>query len=345
VIRTAIVGAGIIGGNHAAAIARHPDVRLDALVDVDPQALGALARKYPDATRHPTLAEALDEVDLVVVCTPSGLHAEPVEAALAAGKHVLVEKPLDVSLARARRLAELARDAAGRGVVTSVVSQHRFDPGSVAVAAAVSSGRLGRLTSAVASVPWWRTQDYYDQAAWRGTWALDGGVVMNQAVHTVDLLIWLFGPPIEVYAQSARLAHQRIEVEDVAVATLRFASGALAVLHATTAAAPGLAVRLQVHGTGGSAVVEDDELRYLVDQAVEPPPRGDDAFVVGHLRQYEDLVAAIGTGRPPGVTADDGLLAVAVVVAVYVSATLSRPVAFDDVLRGDFDTIHFGSVS
>jgi predicted dehydrogenase len=323
-VKVAIVGGGIIGRNHAAAIARCPGLAVEAVVDVDPSAYFGVGRF------HPSLPEALPSVDLVAVCTPSGLHAEPVEQALAAGKHVVVEKPLEVSLPRARRLAALAAEA---GVVASVISQHRFDPASVAVAEAIASGGLGRPTSAVGSVPWWRPQSYYDQAGWRGTRALDGGVVMNQAVHTVDLLVWLLGPPVEVFARSATLAHERIEVEDVAVATLRFASGALAVLHATTAANPGLPVRVEIYGTGGSAIIEDDELRYLSPGGPRPAPaKPDDAFVVGHLRQYEDVAAAVAEGRPPAITFDDGVTALAVVTAVYTSARTGHPVMLKDVL-------------
>jgi predicted dehydrogenase len=258
VLGVAIVGCGIIGRNHADAILRHPRLRVAALVDpVLPasEALAAHVGGEPPA-RHETLAGALagTDVDLVAICTPSGLHGGAAEEAMAAGRHVLIEKPLEVSLPAARRLAGLAAEAGKRGQVCSVVSQHRFDPAFAAVARSIVDGQLGRITSAVATVPWWRTQDYYDSAQWRGTWAFDGGgAVMNQGVHTVDLLLWLLGVPVEVFARTARLAHERIEVEDVAVATIRFASGALAVFHATTGAYPGLPVRLQVHGTLGSA--------------------------------------------------------------------------------------------
>jgi UDP-N-acetyl-2-amino-2-deoxyglucuronate dehydrogenase len=323
-VNVAIVGGGIIGRNHAAAIARCAGLAVTAVVDVDPSV------KLDDGRFYASLAEALPSVDLVAVCTPSGLHADAVEQALAAGKHVVVEKPLEVSLPKARRLAALAAET---GVVASVISQHRFDPASMAVAEALAAGDLGTPTSAVGSVAWWREQSYYDQAAWRGTWALDGGVVMNQAVHTVDLLIWLLGPVVEVFAQSATLAHERIEVEDVAVATLRFAAGTLAVLHATTAAYPGLTVRVEIYGSRGSAVIEDDELRYLSPGGRRPPvDKPDDAFVVGHLRQYEDVVSAISTGRPPAITFDDGVTALAVVTAIYASARTGRPVALKDVL-------------
>jgi UDP-N-acetyl-2-amino-2-deoxyglucuronate dehydrogenase len=357
-----IVGAGVIGANHAAAILRHPRLRITGLVDPDDVArrdlAGWVGRQAPvePPARYASLGAALADrrADLVVICTPTGLHAEQAEQGLAAGAHVLVEKPLDVSLGRTRRLAEAAADAASRGLVTSVVSQHRFDPAAVAVAQAISVGRLGRITSAVASVPWWRTQGYYNSAAWRGTRSLDGGgALLNQGVHTVDLLVWLLGRPVEVCAHVGRLAHRDIEVEDVVVAHLRFQTGALAVLHATTAAYPGLGVRLSVHGSRGSAVIHDDQLEYFhaadgaadaasANQAAELLPPGEvygaakpaDAFVLGHLRQYHDVVDAIDRGRSPAVGVPDAMLALGVVEAVYRSADLGRSVLVDDVLDG-----------
>jgi UDP-N-acetyl-2-amino-2-deoxyglucuronate dehydrogenase len=274
---------------------------------------------------------------------------------------VVIEKPLDASLPSARQVARLAAAAAARGQVCSVISQHRFDPASVAVADAVAAGRFGRLTSAVASVAWWRGQGYYDSARWRGTWELDGGgATMNQGIHTIDLLLWFLGAPTEVFARTGRLAHEGIEVEDVAVATLRFATGALAVVHTTTAAYPGLAVRLQVHGTRGSAVIHDDQLEYFhaavdggdepgdaVNQAAEVvapehlrgAARAADGFVQGHLRQYLDIVAAIDQARPPGVGVTEALLAMAVVRSIYLSANLGRPIRVNDVLNGVLDEV------
>lgn len=394
-IDVAVVGAGVIGQNHAAAVLRHPRLRLAAVIDpVRPAreklaerfarewggttggatqggaTQGGAARPAGPPAEFDTLSAALANgpaIDLVAVCTPTGLHADVAEEALAADRHVLIEKPVDVSLARARRLAALAAQAEARGVLSTVVSQHRFDPASEAVARAVREGRLGRLTSAVASVAWWRAQSYYDSAAWRGTWALDGGgALMNQGVHTVDLLAWLLGRPVEVYAHTGRLAHEAIEVEDVAVATVRFDSGALAVLHATTAAYPGLSVRLQVHGSAGSAVLHDDQLEYFhaaaegtgatggplggaepENQAPQVVPaedlRGtrkpDDAFVLGHLRQYEDVVRALDERRPPAISLADGLTAMAIVHAVYLSAHLRRPVDVGEVLDGGYDGV------
>ncbi|GAA2629233.1 Gfo/Idh/MocA family oxidoreductase [Dactylosporangium fulvum] len=360
-LNVAIVGAGIIGGNHADAIVRHPRLRVAALVDAVPSVAEALAARLDPAPMVcSTLADALSStgIDLVAVCTPSGLHVEAAEETLRAGTHLLVEKPLDVSLPKARAFAKVAAEAEARGLVCSVVSQHRFDPALVAVQRAVREGRLGRLTSAVVSMPWWREQAYYDSADWRGTWAFDGGgALANQGIHLVDQMLALLGRPVEVYARTARVSHERIEVEDLAVATVRFAGGALAVLHATTSAPPGLPVRLQLHGTHGSAVLHDDQLEYFFaadrpgvaapaqTRALVPAeelfgaPKAPDGFVVGHLRQYQDIVEAIDDGRPPGVRVADGLLALALVRAVYVSATLGRPVDFEQVLDGVHDDV------
>ncbi len=150
------------------------------------------------------------------------------------------------------------------GTLVSVISQHRFDPATDIAVAAIEAGELGRLTSGIASIDWWRGQSYYDSGDWRGTWELDGGgALMNQGVHTVDLLVAALGRPVEVFAYTGTLAHERIEVEDVAVGVVRFESGALGVLHATTAAYPGLSARLQVHGDRGSVVIDNDELAYI----------------------------------------------------------------------------------
>ncbi|MEN0127884.1 MAG: Gfo/Idh/MocA family oxidoreductase [Brevundimonas sp.] len=357
-LKVAIVGCGIIAANHARALDRLEGVEIAVVVDPDPVAAGALADLVATelGAPRPRVLGDLDaalaggEVDLVDVCTPSGTHVELALQALAAGAHVVLEKPLDVSMARGRALARAV--AASPGQVVSVICQHRFDAASVAVAAAAHGGGFGRVTSAVASVAWWRSQEYYDSGDWRGTWALDGGgALMNQGVHTVDLLVWFLGRPVEVYAHTGGLAHERVEVEDVAVATVRFESGALAVLHATTAAHPGLSVRIAVHGSAGSGVIDDDQLAYLAvdgavvnaaETAVEPHdlhgrPTAPDAWVMGHARQLQDVVDAVRTGRAPGVTVADALLDLAVVRAVYLSATLGRPVLVDDVLDGSLD--------
>jgi UDP-N-acetyl-2-amino-2-deoxyglucuronate dehydrogenase len=357
-LRLAVVGCGVIGRLHAEVAAHSPDLEVAALVDPHaPSAervsalLTGLGRPAPAVFGDLAAALAAGGIDVVVVCTLSGTHAALALEALEAGVHVVVEKPLDVAVEPARRLREAA--AARPDQVVAVISQHRHDSASLAVRRAIDAGRFGRPTSAVANVDWFRTQEYYDSAEWRGTWALDGGgALMNQGVHTLDLLLWFMGEPVEVVARTARLGHERIEVEDVAVAILSFASGALATLHATTTAYPDLGVRLQIHGTAGSAVIAADELAFFhardaedaewrdrqapreIEEAdaAEPQPEGDP-----HTRQWADVVAAIRGRRAPSVTLDDGLLALATVRAVYLSATLGRPVRVADVVAGAYD--------
>ncbi|MEU6419607.1 Gfo/Idh/MocA family protein [Streptomyces spiralis] len=252
-------------------------------------------------------------------------------AALEAGKHVVVEKPLDVSLKRSLRVAEAERRS---GRTVAVISQHRFDASSQVVHQAVADGKFGRVTSGLASIAWWRSQGYYDSGDWRGTWELDGGALMNQGIHTVDLLIWRLDRPVEVFAFADCLAHTGIEVEDTAVATIRFADGALGVVHGTTAAYPGLTARLQIHGDRGSAVIDNDRLVYFHAAAdgdasgsshgaggdgnqvgrVLPGPPADaqpsaaadpSARSDAHVLQYRDFLQAAAERRPPLVTVTD----------------------------------------
>jgi len=345
--RVAIVGCGIIGRTHADTVAAHPEASVVALVDSIPPGRAALAARlaaagHPEPRQYDDLTSALaaGDVDLVAICTPSGTHAALAEEALAEKKHVVVEKPLDVDLPRARKLGAAAAAAATGGLVSSVISQHRFDPGSVLVARTIAEGGFGALTSAVATVAWWRSDEYYGSAAWRGTWALDGGgALMNQGVHTVDLLLWFLGRPVTVQAQVARTTHHGIEVEDTAVATLTFGNGAVATLHATTAAFGAGGTRISVHGTEGGAEIENDRLRTFhhhgstetdVPALTEPS---------GHEAQYADIFRAIATGEQPGVTIQHALEALATVRAVYIASTLQRPVHLDEVLDGVYDDL------
>ncbi|MFE5835495.1 Gfo/Idh/MocA family protein [Arthrobacter sp. NPDC056493] len=375
-LNVVIAGCGVIGRTHANAVHAIPELHVTALVDEIAEAAESLAQSIQDSgSARPatfgTLAEAFtgSDIDMVIIATPSGLHIQQALEVLDAGKHVVIEKPLDVSTDRASEILAAAQAAEAKGLVASVISQHRFDPASIAVDEARREGRFGRLTSAIASVSWWRSQSYYDSGAWRGTWAMDGGgAVMNQGVHTVDLLLWFLGRPVEISARTALLAHENVEVEDTAVATLTFESGALAVLHATTAAYPGLTVRLQVMGSKGSAVIDNDHLEYFhaadaapaaeggtmgllgggnqaADELAKFPGQTEEetldptVYPAGHIRQYQDIVDAIHTGRPAGVGIRDAVTALATVRALYVSATLSKPVLIDDVLAGKYDNV------
>ncbi|GIG68781.1 Gfo/Idh/MocA family protein [Phytomonospora endophytica] len=350
-LRLAVVGCGVIGRLHAELAAHSPDLHVAALIDPSSAATTAVAEHLhrlgaPPPRVHTDLTTALADggIDIVVICTLSGTHAQLGLEALEAGLHVVIEKPLDVDVAAARHL----RDAAAQrpGQVIAVISQHRHDPSARAVRRALDARRFGRITSAVANTDWFRSQEYYDSAAWRGTWALDGGALMNQGVHTLDLLLWFLGEPVDVTAHTARLAHERIEVEDVAVAILRFEDGALATLHATTAAYPDLGVRLQIHGTDGSAVIARDELTFFHtrdaedidgDQVTRELAELNGGPGNSHQAQWTDIVTAIREGRTPLVDVDAGFLALTTVRAVYLSATLGRTIRVADVADGKYD--------
>jgi UDP-N-acetyl-2-amino-2-deoxyglucuronate dehydrogenase len=341
-----IVGTGVIAAMHADAIATLPGARLVAVTDVAARAATAFAAARGGAA-EPDLDALLarGDVDVVCVCVPSGLHAEVGVRAARAGKHLMVEKPIDVTLAAADRLIEAAR--AG-GVALTVMSQHRFDPGLVELKRLLGEGALGRLVLGEASTKWYRTQGYYDSAGWRGTWALDGGSLMNQGIHYMDLLRWCMGPVSEVTAVCATQAHQ-IEAEDTALAVVRFGSGAVGTILSSTAAYPGFPQRLEVTGTDGTVIVEDGR---IVRRAFGPgspaasvtgSATGDGGAgaggagpgaaadpaaidVAAHAAQIADLLAAIDEGREPAVSGAAGRDALEIVCAVYESARTGRTV-------------------
>ncbi len=335
-----IVGAGVIAAMHADAIATLPGARLVAVTDVAAGAAAAFAAARGCAA-EPDLDALLgrDDVDVVCVCVPSGLHAEVGVRAAKAGKHLVVEKPIDVTLEAADRLIEAARTA---GVALTVISQHRFDPGLTELNRLLGEGVLGRLVLGEASTKWYRTQAYYDSAGWRGTWAMDGGSLMNQGVHYVDLLRWCMGPVTEVTAVCTTQAHQ-IEAEDTALAIVRFGSGAVGTILSSTAACPGFPQRLEITGTEGTVIIEDGQ---MVRRAFGAGARadGDDSDedgdgrrlgtasdpavldVSGHAAQITDLLAAIDEGREPAVDGQAGRDALQIVCAVYESARSGRTV-------------------
>ena len=351
-LRFGILGCGVIGPHHARAIAGLDSAELVAVADVVPELAEKLAGEY-GCSWHTSLEDMLSGADLdaVCVCTPSGMHADDAIAALQAGKDVVIEKPVDVTLKAADRLLDVQRST-GRRV--AVVSQHRFDAATRAVHEAVSNGEFGRLTSGSAEVRWWRSQSYYDSGGWRGTWELDGGgVLINQAIHSIDLLQWLMGPVVEVTAYTGLLAHERIEVEDTAVAILKFAGGALGTIVATTAAYPGLTARIAVHGDRGSAVIDDDELWYFhaagegqegeaygggenqAEKVMEQygasgsgPGAGADpgSLSMAHRDQIQDFVEAVREGREPSINVEEGRKPLAIISAIYESVRTGGPV-------------------
>ena len=350
IVRFAVVGAGVIGEVHARAIRSLPDVAELRLVVSTREATARRLAEAQGATGWSADYQAVladPEVDAVSICTPSGTHADLAVAALQAGKHVMVEKPIDVSLDAADRIIAAERAS---GAKVAVVSQHRFDPATEQVVAAIQAGDLGRLTSGIASTAWWRGQTYYDSGRWRGTWAMDGGgAIMNQTIHTIDLLVAMLGVPTEVFAYAARLAHERVEVEDTAVAVVRFAGGALGMIHGTTAAYPGLDASVRVFGTEGSAVISDDRLVYFhhnpgpAPELTMPLPMTETNQISGtdtltadqhhlgaaHSAQFADFVDAIRSARPVRVGTREARAVLAVVLGLYRSAASGTPVPIE----------------
>jgi UDP-N-acetyl-2-amino-2-deoxyglucuronate dehydrogenase len=327
-IRIGLIGAGNISATHARAVAGIADARVAAVYGPSRARAEQLA-----ASCGAHAVDSVDELfereplDLVMIGTPSGLHGAHGAAAAQRGVHVLVEKPLEISVARADALIDTARDAA---VSLGVIFQDRLKPDVRLLKARIDEGALGTPLLVRAQVPWWRPPDYYRQSSWRGTWALDGGgALMNQAIHTVDLACWLCGPVTRVSGRTATRFHS-IEVEDTAVAVLEFANGAFGTIDATTCAYPGWPRRLEVTGTLGTAILEGDRLVTAGDAARQSPPENAASPAVNdpspHRAVLVDFINAIRTGSPPSCDGSQGRRSVAVVEAVYASARSGTPV-------------------
>ena len=340
----AIVGCGVIAPMHAEAIKSLPNAELRAVVDVVPEQARKRAEEF-GGTPYSDLAEALarPDIDVVCVCVPSGLHAEVGVQAAAAGKHLLVEKPIDITLAAADRLIDACRE---HKVKLAVISQHRFGAGMRQVREALEGGRFGRLLVGDAVIKWYRTQGYYNSGAWRGTWELDGGgALMNQGVHYIDQLQWMMGPITSIVARTGTVAHD-IAVEDVGLALLTFANGALGTIQGSTAVYPGLPERLEISGTEGTAIVEAGKIKVWEfkdekgevgaygaklksDDAAAPATGAADPAAIswaGHRDQMVDLLAAIEEGREPAINGEEARKPLEVILAIYESARTGQEV-------------------
>lgn len=332
-----IVGTGMIAQFHAQAIGAIPHAKLVGCFDMAAERADAFAEET-GCTPYAQLEEMLanPEIEVVTVCTPSGAHRDPAVAAANAGKHLLVEKPLEITLARCD---EIIRACEQNGVQLGAILPSRFSPANLALKQAIDQGRFGKLTLGDTYVKWWRSQEYYDSGGWRGTWALDGGgAYMNQAIHNVDLLYWFMGDVEHVCGLTATLAHERIEVEDTGAAVVRFKNGAIGTLEATTSAYPGLLKKTEIHGTEGSAIIEqdsillwdfqesrpeDDELREKYGASSETTGGAADPKAisfVGHQRQFEDFLASVEKGETPLIDGYEGRKSVELILAIYQSS-------------------------
>jgi len=335
----AVVGCGMIGGVHVTALKEVPDARAVGAWSRSPERTQQFAAQH-QIRGYKSYQELLADraVDAVIIALPSGYHAEYGIKAAEAGKHVIVEKPIDVTEAKARSLIEACRKA-GRHL--SVVFQNRYAPASQKVRKALDAGLLGKLVLGDAYIKWWRSAQYYASSPWRGTKTIDGGgSLINQAIHTIDLLQWFMGGAKRVSGLVRTFTHA-IESEDVGIATVEFLGGAVGVIEGTTAVQPGFTERLEIHGQKGSVTLEGGFVTsWKVEGCteadyVDPQPAsvgGTASPVISHERhqaQLTDIIAAIQAGKPSPVSGEEGLKALKIVLGIYESSATGRWVDVD----------------
>ena len=335
-----IIGSGMIAKFHAKAIEAMAGSELHSVYSRNPKSAQAIADEFGCQASSDLDAFLADpELEIVTIATPSGAHLEPAVTAAKAGKHVICEKPLEVTTERVDQMAVAGQE---NGVTISGIFNRRFNPGLAALKRAVDAGRFGQISLADAYIKWYRDQDYYDSGQWRGTWELDGGgALMNQSIHAIDQLLYVAGPVKSVSASTATLAHERIEVEDTAVAILEFESGARGVIQGSTAcwSKDGHSAEVQICGEKGSAFLADDKFRVwefkeedaederirselMITSGSKGIGANDPSAIdfVGHQRNFEDVVNAIKENRTPLVDVSEARKAVALINAIYESA-------------------------
>lgn len=325
-----ILGCGRIASRHADAIFARGDARLMAVCDGDEQRAGRMASQY--GCRAFTSYEemlAQPELDAVCICTPSGLHAPQGIQAARAGKHVVVEKPMALTLQDADALEAACREA---GVKLTVVLQNRYNAAMRRLREAVDAGKMGKLLLATVTVRWYRPQEYYSGDNWHGTIAMDGGALMNQAIHHIDALQWMMGEPESAFAYTGTLAHQ-IEAEDVGVGVVRFAGGSLGSIEGSTITYPAnIEGSLAVFGERGSVKIGgnsldrisfwkvegelEHETEILRRQELDPPP----SRYLSHSLVLDDMVRAIREDGQPTTNGVEGRKSLALVLALYESS-------------------------
>jgi len=336
-IRFAIIGCGRIAPKHAESIQQIGGADLVAVCDIIEEKAQSFAKKY-QADFYIDYLKVLErnDIDVVNICTSSGLHAEIGIAAAKAGKHVIVEKPMSMHLKEADELIKACKES---GVKLAVCHQNRFNKSIKQLRQALEQGRFGRLTHGNATIRWNRNDDYYKQATWRGTWKDDGGVLMNQSIHNIDLLQWMLGPVESIFAYTARNL-RKIEAEDVAVAVLKFSNGALGNIEASSTIYPkNLEETLNIFGETGTACIggmavnkieswrfkedfEEEEKEIIAVQEVDPP----NVYGFGHQELILDMIGAIRENREPMINGQEGRKALEIILGIYKSVATGQPV-------------------
>jgi predicted dehydrogenase len=331
-----VIGCGVVSRFHLEAIRDIENAKLIAVCDISEDAARNTAHQYGCINWYTDYRELLgrDDIDIVCICTPSGLRRDIAILAARMGKHIIVEKPIEVSL---ERIDDMLRECEKNGVVIAGIFSMRYNEHYRLLKEAISEGRFGRLSMGDAYIKWYRSQEYYDSGKWRGTRLLDGGgALMNQSIHFIDLLQWMMGPVKEVFGVSGTLAHQGIEVEDTAAAIVKYENGAIGVIEGTTAAYPGIGTRMEIHGENGSVMMEDNiikrwefrephpmdqklrELSMEVHKGGAADPMNIDGSL--HRKQIEDILSSISAGQPPLVSGQEARKSVEIIHSIYKSA-------------------------
>lgn len=339
----AVVGLGV-GMRHADAAAKSENANLVAVCDLKQEKLDKVKENHPETLTYLDFDEMLKNPDIeaVSIAVPSGMHADFAVKAMKAGKHVLIEKPVDITVEAALRI-EAARQETG--MKAGVVHQNRYNPDMPLMHDAVVSGKIGKVLFGDFSVKWYRTQEYYDNGGWRGTWEMDGGgSLMNQAVHTVDLMQWLMNSDVESVTSQMAIFNHKIDTEDFTASLVKFKSGAVATFISTTCAYPGICTGIKVYGTNGSMEADQDQLltwkfkdapeeeeKEMLEKYVGNAAAAalDPTLCLGHNYVVEDMISAVLEDRDPSILPMEAIKSVRIVNAVYESARTGKTVYFD----------------
>ncbi len=326
-----IVGCGVVADYHIGGVLETEGAKLVAIADVVEERAREVGEKH-GVSWYTDYKEMLKspEIDVVCITTPSGIRIPIATDTAAAGKHLIIEKPIDITLEKTDRIIEAAGNA---GVHLMCIFQLRYGEAIGKVREAVQDGKLGQIVLGDAYIKWFRPQEYYDSAGWRGTWDMEGGgALMTQGIHTVDLLQWIMGPVKRVSARMGSLVHD-VEVEDTVVATIEYESGSLGVIEATTASHPGMPAKLEFSGSKGTVVVEADQITSwdVEGEALEVGGRDTTDIAKaasdsktfgteGHKAQISEMVQLVREGGTPKVDGPEGRKAVELILAIYESA-------------------------
>ena len=338
----AVVGLGV-GMNHAEAAHNSKNADLIAVCDLKQEKLDKAKEKFPEIITYTDFDEMLKnpDIDAVSIAVPSGMHAEFAVKAMKAGKNVLVEKPVDITVEAAMKIEKARLET---GMKAGVVHQNRYNPDMPLMHDAITSGKIGKVLFGDFAVKWYRTQEYYDNGGWRGTWEMDGGgSLMNQAVHTVDIMQWLMNSDVESVTSQTAIYNHKIDTEDFTASLIKFKSGAVATFISTTCAYPGICTDICVYGTNGSMEADQDHLKtWKFKDAPEEEEKEmlekyqgnaalaalDPTLCLGHNYVVEDMINAVMEDRDPGILPMEAIKSVRIVNAIYESSRTGKTIYF-----------------